>query len=364
MKTTRLYKALLLLLFVPSVILASNEVGPTSKHTKEKTIKKSFPVNADATLKVDNSYGNLNIVTWNENRIDIEVTIITDGNNLDKVQEKLDDITVDFEASSSMVSATTIFNKNKSNNWWNWNGNNKVNMKVNYVIKMPISNSVRLSNDYGSINLDKLEGNASISCDYGKITTKELMGGSNQLSFDYTSGCYFDYINNGQINADYSGYTVAKAKNLKISADYTNSEVESVENISYNCDYGNMKIKRANNIQGSGDYLTVIIGDVYQNVQLEADYGSIKIEEMTANANNLQIDGEYTGIKVGYNANYQFQFDISLEYASLNGGDDFTFTSKNKDGSDKDYRGYHGSSNTANLVKITSEYGGVSLYKK
>lgn len=364
MKATKLYSILFILLLAPAFLMATNPTEPKSKHTKEKTIKKSFSVNSDATLKVDNSYGNLNIITWNENKIDIEVTITTDGNNLDKVQQKLDEITVDFKASPSLVFAKTIFNKNKSNSWWNWNGNNKVNMKINYVVKMPVSNSVDLSNDYGNINLDKLEGNANISCDYGKIITKELMGESNRLNFDYTSGCYFDYINNGYINADYSGFTVSKSKNLKINADYTNSEVEAVESIEYNCDYGNMKIKKANNIKGSGDYLNVMIGEVYQNVKIDADYGSIKIEEMTAGAKNLEIDGEYTGIKVGYNANYQFQFDIDLEYASLSGGDDFTFTSKEKDGSDKKYVGHYGGQSSGNYVKISSDYGGVTMHKK
>ena len=64
-------------------------------------------------------------------------------------------------------------------------------MEINYVIKLPITNSVDLSNDYGGINLEKLEGRATISCDYGKITTKELMAENNVLSFDYTSDSYF-----------------------------------------------------------------------------------------------------------------------------------------------------------------------------
>ena len=50
------------------------------KYTKEKTIKKEYQVNADALLKVNNSYGNLNITSWSENRVLIEVHIKTNGN--------------------------------------------------------------------------------------------------------------------------------------------------------------------------------------------------------------------------------------------------------------------------------------------
>ena len=90
------------------------------RYTKEKTIKKEFNVNSDALLKVDNSYGNLNITSWNENRVVIEVHVKTNGNDEDRVKERLNEINVDFENSSSMVSARTDFG-NRSNSWgWSW----------------------------------------------------------------------------------------------------------------------------------------------------------------------------------------------------------------------------------------------------
>ena len=113
-------------------------------------------------------------------------------------------------------------------------------MKINYVVKMPITNHVDLSNDYGNITLGTLEGRAEISCDYGKITTKELLADNNVINFDYTNNSYFEYIKSGKINADYSGFTVAKTKDLTIVADYTKSLIEIAENVNYNCDYGSL----------------------------------------------------------------------------------------------------------------------------
>jgi len=363
MKTTLLYKITIAFLLLPMLLVAGTNPETKGKHTKEKVIKKEYAVNADATLKIDNSYGNLDIITWDEDRVVIEVTITTNGNNEEKVQKKLDEITVDFEASSSLVSAKTKFNKNGSSSWWKWNNSSNVNMKINYVIKMPITNHVNLSNDYGSINLDKLEGRAVISCDYGKITTKELMADDNSLSFDYTQNSYFEYIKSGKINADYSGFTVAKAKNLAVVADYTKSVIEIAEDVAYNCDYGSITIEKANNIAGNGDYLTTRIGDVYNNVSIEADYGSIKIENMTANAGDVTIESDYVGITIGYDTGYNFDFIMDLEYGSLRDHDNLEFTKKNVKSSDKYYEGYHGSENSGNTIKVTSDYGSVTLNK-
>ncbi|KAG1649363.1 RNA polymerase sigma-H factor [Nymphon striatum] len=197
------------------ILLSAGDGKLKGKYTKEKTIKKEYDVNADALLKVSNSYGNLNLTSWEGNKVMIEVHIKTNGNNEEKVQKKLNEITVDFEASSSVVSAKTVFNN--SRNSWGWGGNNKVNMQINYTIKLPIKNSVHLNNDYGSIILDRIDGHAKIYCDYGRLEIGELRGRNNQLNFDYTSKSTIDYINSGTITADYSGFHYSKSRRFNLS---------------------------------------------------------------------------------------------------------------------------------------------------
>lgn len=360
---TILFKFPLLVLLVLPMLLSAGEGKLKGKYTKEKTIKKEYDVNADALLKVKNSYGNLNITSWDENRVVIEVHIKTNGNNEEKVQKKLDEISVEFEASRSAVSARTIFNDNKSSWGWNWGKNNNVNMQINYTIKLPTKNSVNLNNDYGSISLDRVDGHAKISCDYGRLEIGELRGRNNQLSFDYTSKSTIDFMNSGTINADYSGFSIEKAGDLTIKADYTNSTVSAMKNLDYNCDYGKIEIGEAGNVQGTGDYITVKLGTIHGNVDVSADYGSVKIAEMASDAGNLQIRSDYTGVKVGYDPAYHFNFEIKTSYAGVSGKDDFEMSISEVKNTSKYYKGHYGSSNSGNSVYITSDYGGVSFYK-
>ena len=94
------------LLLLPFAISASEGGGLKGKYSKEKTIKKEFNVNSNALLKIKNSYGNLNITSWDQDKVVIEVHIKTSGNNEDKVISRLKEIDVDFENGNSMVSAT------------------------------------------------------------------------------------------------------------------------------------------------------------------------------------------------------------------------------------------------------------------
>ena len=108
-----IYKLILLLFFIPLVSVGNNK-NPVKKHKKSKTINKKFSVNDDATLFIKNKYGNIDIKTWSENRIEIEVQITVKGNDLDDVEEKLRNINIDFNASKSLVEARTKIEKSKS----------------------------------------------------------------------------------------------------------------------------------------------------------------------------------------------------------------------------------------------------------
>ena len=364
MKTMLQYKLCLLFLLVSGHLIANTTRPFSGEHTKVKIVKKQFNVSPNATLEVDNSYGNINITTYEGSTITFEIQIKTNGNDLEKVKDKLNDISIDFYGTNTKVSAKTLINKTKSGSWWNWGKSNTVSMEINYIIKIPITNAIDITNDYGTIDLDKLEGRAVIHCDYGKITTKELMADNNDISFDYTNNSYFEFINGGNINANYSDYTVGKAKSLSINADYTNSEIEIAEAISYNCDYGSLKIGNANTVVGDGDYLTVRLGTIYKHLNLKADYGSIKIDKMSANAEFIEIESDFNGITIGYDPDYSFKFDIDLEYASLRNVDNFEFYKKRIESTDQYYQGYYGDVNTLNYIKIKSEYGSVTFKKK
>lgn len=355
------FKYILLILLLPAVAVANNGKFK-GKYTKEKKLSKEYTVNPDALLSIDNSFGNVDIVSWNENRTVIDVTIIANGNNEEKVQKRLNEINVEFSGSATAVSAKTIF-KNKKGSWNNWSKKNNVQIEINYKIKVPVKNTLDLDNNYGAISLTSIDGKAKINCDYGQLIIGELNADGNSLNFDYTSKSTIDYMKSGSINADYSGFTLGKVGDLDLNADYTKSVISEANNVTYNCDYGKVEIEKAASVNGRGDYVTNRLGEISGNVSLNTDYGSIGIEKLTANAKNVAIKANYTGIKIGFASAYNFNFNIDLSYASLKGSDAVIVTKTDKSNSNKSYEGYHGSQNSGNTLTINSDYGSVSFIK-
>lgn len=365
---TILYNLLFILAFSPSIALCSNDYNPESlkgRYTKEKKISKQFNVSAKDLLKINNSYGNIDVSTWNQNRVSIEVIIKTNGNDEQKVREKLDEINVEFNQTSSGVSARTLFSRENSS-WWSsfFNNSSNVNMEVNYIIRAPATNNVDLSNDYGHIFLDKLTGDAKISCDYGRLDIGELHGNNNQLNFDYSRNSHFGYINRATINADYSEFTVDDAKTLELEADYTTSRITRVELLQYNCDYGSLTVDKVKRIAGNGDYLSTKIGQVHHSAELDLDYGSVSIEKIIKGAGEINIKSNYAGIKIGYDREHPFSFNINTSYGSVKGIDNFEVNKRNEANTNKSYSGHHlNSSGNSNIV-IKSNYASISFQQQ
>lgn len=356
MKT--MYKILLILILIPLTITATEGKG---KYTKKKVITKEFKVNSDATLTISNKFGNIDIITWNEHKIVIEVNITTNGDDESKVEKRLEQIEIEFDANSSNVSAKTIIEKSSSS--WNlWGKKNNVSMQINYQIKMPITNNVNLNNDYGAINIDKLEGTSKINCDYGKLNIGELLNTNNSINIDYTNKSTIEFMKDGTINADYSTLHIEKSGRTKLNADYSHISFGILVNLTYNCDYGDLKIEDCGNLQGNSDYMHIVVEKLRSSANFDSDYGSIKINELVQNFKTIKVESSYTHLKFGINPNTSFNIKASLNYGNFKYGDRFTFNKEIKKSSSKYYEGYYGSKNSNSSIIINSSYGGLTFF--
>jgi len=360
MKITHYKLTAIFLLF--SLISFGN--GPKGKYEKTKTVEKTFSVNKDAVLNIDNRYGNVDITTWQKNSIEIVVKITVSGNKESKVIDKLNSISIALDGNVNTVSAKTkLSNKSSSWNWLGW-GNSVLSYKINYTVKMPISNALNISNDYGSILLNELNGNASINCDYGKLVIGSLNGSDNNININYTNHSNIEYIENAQINADYSGITIEKANTINLDADYANCKFEEINHLNFDCSYGNLVANYAKIVNGDGDYFTMKFGTIEQKLAVDSEYGSIKINRLKPNFDSVNIEAEYTGIRIGVDKRASCTIKTSIDYGNFKYDDaSFTFNKSKESNTSKYYEGYHGNAKSDATISISSEYGNVKFYE-
>jgi hypothetical protein len=361
-----LYKLSLLLFLLPTLLTANPGNG---KYTKTKKLSKTFSVNKDCLVDIRNEFGNVTITTWDKSTVSIDITVEVSGNDEQRIMDKLRNIDVAFSATASMVSARTNTEQGSKKNNGLWNTlfhndyNQTSNMKIDYIIKMPVTASLDISNDYGAIILDRLKGQATIKCDFGRLDIGQLLADNNYLKFDYTNNSHIDYMKSGSIRADFSGFELHGADRIEYKGDYTKGTFENITYLEFNGDFCTIQSEIVGKIVGRGDYSTIKLGIVEERVELNTDFGSIRIEALGPHLKEATIRSEYTGIKIGYHPKASFNFDINTAFASIKLSDDLVVTRSENSGTDKQKSGYCITQRANALIRIRSSFGSVSLMK-
>jgi len=347
------YNILILFILIPFLGFSNDDTFIT----KQKNIKKTYIVNSNAGIDIDNRYGNITVSTWNEDKIDLDITIKVNGPNENWVNERLNSIDVDITALKGMVTAIT----NLGNSSLKSKGSNN-SFEINYVIKIPKNGSVKLVNKYGNISTLSLEANTDINCKYGKVTLGKLNGSNNQIEIAYCQNSSIDYIKTGSIDARYSGLKINDSGNLNLSANYTDVTLNEAQNIKYQCNYGTFKFQKINSLNGSGNYLTINIGEVSSNFSFDTNYSKINIGTMNEKAGNVTINSGYTDISLGYSPNYAFDFDVSARYSNIKHDNTLDISVSETKSNSKRISGFYRKKGQ-NKVNINSNYGNISLIK-
>ena len=330
-----------------------------------KKIHKEIEVSKDALIEIDNSYGDLNITSWDQDKVVIDVLITVKGENSKKTQEKLNAIDVSFLLSPEKVMAETKIDMGWSFGWFyfGYGSFNSEKYRIDYNIKLPKTSSVNLTNDYGTIRLNSLEGKANISCDYGQLIIGELMADNNILDFDYTSNSSIEYINGGTIKADFSDFEIEKAGNIDLYADYTEAYFNSIEKLIFKNDYGKLTTNNVGTLIGLGNHLTLKCGVLNKRLKLSEGvrYGSINIEQIQPSVESVIIDAEYNSIKLGIDKNWSFNYEFNMEYGDLSSSLALDHSISDETNNENYYKGTFNPSNTLSTLCIKSEYGSVKL---
>jgi len=363
MKTLYKYKFISLVIgfFLLSTVAYAHDKG---KYKDSKTYTKDFIVDADNTVDINNKYGKVTITTWGEKGVHITVTVTVKSDDKDLIEEKLDGINVSFSQTETHVYAETHIKSIKDWNFISFGNKSSVNYSIDYEIKMPASNNLDINNDYGSIFIDNLDGSCKINCDYGSLRAGRLNNKSNKIYMDYGKNSTIDFVNAAKINTDYSYLSIERANELQINADYSHFELNQIESIHYNNDYGSLKIEKAKTVKGSGDYLTLKVYELDEEFDVDCDFGSIKLYQINEGFKRININSDYTGVKLGVKPDASFNFDFQTSYADISIESlKEEYNIREKKMFSKHYTGFVNSENNNSNITVNASYANIKLYR-
>ena len=325
---------------VKSVNISVNdgeETSITSGDIQEriKNYSKSYSVDANDKLVIDNKYGKVTVNTWNKNEIKVDIQIKGDASDDDTAQKMIDAINISDSKDGNVVAFRTNFS-NSSGSIWNLfnNMNNHHKVEINYNVYMPSTIALEMRNRYGSVALPSLSGKVILDNAYGSLTARALTNPSNEFNFRYYE-VNIEELNGGDLNLS----------------------------------YGSLKLGNVGRLEANVNYAPIDIGKLASSGSLNVRYGGgIKINEISKALKNLDINSTYSSVNIGLRGDESFDFDVTVKYNSFN-YDDNRVKVTSKTPSDetrgyrptKNYKGYVGNSNSSCKISINSTYQSVKL---
>ena len=336
---------------------------PEGKYKKEKLIQQSFAVDNRQAVYINNTYGNVNIISWDKNIVEIKVGISVDGNDEDAVDARLKSIRIEIDKDVNEIMAKTHIDKVKTS--WSlislFTGkSHHTNFKINYEVHIPLNSNLRLVNDYGNVFINRLEGKLNLNVDYGKFEIGELLHADNHIQADYLSLSVIDFIDSGYIDADYSKININVAHELNLKCDYTTININEIRRINFNNDYGGIHIDKVKEVEGTGDYQSRYFGEV-NSVDFNGDYGSLTIKGLLLGFEKSKLTCDYTTIRIENDYQVPYRLQIYQEYGCFKYSDLTILREMQKD-ADKKIEAFYKDPDATSLIKINEDYGCIKIY--
>lgn len=263
-------------------------VEPKYGNTAEKTkrVVKSYQVDKDDKLVINNQYGKVAVHVWNKNEIKVEVEIKAFESSENRANQLLDHVNISETQVNNLISFKTNFGKISENfrSYINKGGGDARRIQVNYVIYMPAKNALDIDNKYGGIEIDDFAGPLNINSVYGSFSAGKIDHPENQVKVTYGSAS-IDNFSNGDLLVTYGSLKLNEADKLNATIKYSSAKIAHLSN-----------------------------GGTFSL----AYSGGFKIDTVDKNVKNLNINSAYSGLTLGFDEAADFDLDVTVSYAGFN----------------------------------------------
>lgn len=252
---------------------------------KTKTVNKTYSVGARDKFSIRNSFGKVEVHTWNKNEVKVDVTVEVSANKEAVAQKIFDGISISEKQSGGEVSFKTSMKGNNNSK------GDKSSMSIDYVIYLPETNELDLVNEFGATTVPDFKGKVDLTSKFGSLTTGNLADVKNIL-VEFGKG-NFESIHNGDITIKFSAANLGKLSgNTRLKFEFCSASRVNLDNnlssLDLNASYSTINLKPAS---GLGAAYTI-----YTNFGTFKNKTSIKFDsDEEESEKGPKFDYTYTG---------------------------------------------------------------------
>lgn len=344
---------LLLFIFTNTVVAKKKSI------VKTRTVNEVYQVNSEQLISLDNRFGELKVTSWDKPEVSVNITITVKNNSEKRAQQLFDKIKIDIVENDKTLDIETLIGKDNKNIKINAKGSNT--LSIDYDIKVPSTNRLRVSNSFGPLIINKMIADVKARVNFGSATIGELNGQNNDLRFNFSDPVIISFINRGKIRLEHSKLELIRSNDLALTSDMSSSKIDRLKKGVINLKFGSSEINETAELVLNSQMSSVKIKKLHTKARMDMKYGSLAIAEVSKAIEKIDIDSEFSPISIHLKKGGSYEIDADVSMGNL----DLPFNSGDIKKSDINKSSYNGNIGKTNekqgIVRVQSSFGKVSI---
>lgn len=344
------------------LFLILNTVGGYAQVEKTKKISKSYSVNANTALNIDNKFGKVHINTNSGNTIKVDVTMVGRAAKDARAQNILDQLQVEVVEGNEISFRSSIISSIHSTR--RWKKNDARAFEINYLISMPKNVKLKVRNKYGDVFLGDFSGELDLYVAHGNFKASKMINPQDKVIKVAFGTADIDQVERGNLTIAHGTLKIDNGKKLKVKNSFAAMEIKTVNDLNIASKHGRIDLVQVDNLSGSSSSDKVNIGLLNNNCILNLKYAKgFSVGKVNKNFQKIDIDGRFSAMEFRFEDGASFNYEVNTQFAKLKS----VLRQKMKirkqiektDGSY--YEGKYGNGSAKSKVTIKSKYGSVRI---
>lgn len=367
----RVYSIISLIALAFLLAPAAQAASPKAEFTK--TVKREFSIDPNGLTQFITKYGKLDIKTWDQDKVKVNVTIRVQARSEEEAQKVFDQIRIDFTSSNNLVKAETII---ESSSGWSWFSSSKTDYTIDYEVYLPKTVTLDVAHKYGDVFTSAFAGRVIMNVKYGNLRMDEL---SNNLNLDLSYGnATIASVRDAEASISYSNLTLARVRDGKFTTKYSNLSIEegnyitsdskydtyrigTISKLNSRGSFGAVEVNKVEDLTSFARYTDFKVAELGNSADLELEYGGARLEHIRKGFSEIRLNGRYTDFKVQVEEGASYQLEASGKYAGILYPSAMKVTFENEQPTFHEVTGHIGVSNARSVIRARLDYGGLKM---
>lgn len=271
---------------------------------------------AGRPFALDTRYGRVQIMPWNKAEVRVEAELVGRSETAVGARQVLDALGVQFLAYDARTGGVAV--ASQFGPALRGGSGAGVRYEVNYRIWLPRTTVLRVAAAFSDVSIcGDMRGPTDLAVDYGTLRAGRLDGTQNRVRIS-NGDCAIAYARQASLDAQFARLQLAEGRVVDLRNNYSDISIGTVGELTIHSKYGDVALGQVESLRGESGYSRFSVERLSEELDMDVLYSpDFEIRDFGPNFREVNLDGGFSTIRLGFTEVPVFQFDVSTEQGQL-----------------------------------------------